>query len=113
MQDPDVPARPPAPEPVSLLARVQQLRSDPRVAVALVALAVIAGRRRLGAHEQWRGGATTGRRRSRERDDRRLRLGPDVDFDRIGHARARTRGARRRCSAVERCRRASRGGTGP
>ncbi len=43
MQDPDVPARPPAPEPVSLLERVQQLRSDPRVAVALVALAVIAG----------------------------------------------------------------------
>jgi competence protein ComEA len=43
MQDPDVPARPLVPEPVSLLARVQQLRSDPRVAVALVALAVIAG----------------------------------------------------------------------
>jgi competence protein ComEA len=42
MSDPDVPARPVAPEPVSLLERVQEWRRDPRLAIAVVVIVAIA-----------------------------------------------------------------------
>ena len=105
MPDPDVPRVLSAPEPVSLRRSCAAVALRSAVAAAVLSRSQCSRASSSGCARAWRGGAATGRRRSRERDDRGRRLGPDVDFDRIGHARVRALvhvvGAVRRRGVVE------------